>query len=191
MKSHPIHGILVDLVDSYIVSLTSNNTFPNDTTTKTEHPPSVLLWTWYLRANLHEQVAEYANGISLINKCIDHTPTAVDFYELKSRLLELGGDIQEAANVVDAGRDLDHQDRYINNQATKVLLRAGRVEDAANRISLFTRHEAPPEQNLYDMQCTWYELELADCLRKKGELGKSLRKYSTSYIYICIDCVIE
>lgn len=63
----------------------------------------MLLWTWYLRANLHEQVAEYANGISLIDKCIDHTPTAVDFYELKSRLLELGGDIQEAANVVDIG----------------------------------------------------------------------------------------
>ena len=107
VKSHPIHGILVDLVDlvdSYITSLTSNNTFPNNKTTKTEqHPPSVLLWTWYLRANLHEQVAEYANGISLIDKCIDHTPTAVDFYELKSRLLELGGDTREAANVVDTG----------------------------------------------------------------------------------------
>ena len=189
VKAHPIHGILVELVDSYIVSLSSsNNTFPNDTT-KTEHPPSVLLWTWYLRAVLHEQVGEYADGISLINKCIDHTPTAVDFYELKSRLLELGGDIQEAANVVDAGRDLDHQDRYINNQTTKLLLRAGRMEDAGDRIALFTREGGPPEQNLYDMQCTWYELEVADCLRKKGELGKSLRKYSTFFcvMYILLD----
>ena len=140
--------------------------------------PSTLLWAWYLRSILHEQAGEYLQGISLVNKCIDHTPTAVDFYELKGRLLELGGGIQQAAEVVDAGRDLDHQDRYINNQATKTLLRAGRDVEASRRISLFTRHEAPVEQNLYDMQCTWYELELADCLKMKGEFGRSLRKYS-------------
>ena len=39
VKSHPIHGILVDLVDAYISSLTSNNTFPNNKTTKTEQHP--------------------------------------------------------------------------------------------------------------------------------------------------------
>lgn len=175
VKSHAVHRQLVELVDSYIASLSANNTFPNNVT---EHPPSALLWSWYLRSILHEQVAEYAEGITLINKCIDHTPTAVDFYELKARLLESGGDIQKAADVVDAGRDLDHQDRYINNLTTKTFLRAGRDEEAAKRIAMFTREEQPPEQNLYDMQCTWYELELADCLRKKGELGKSLRKYS-------------
>ena len=102
----------------------------------------------------------------------------MDFYELKARLLESGGDVQGAADVVDAGRDLDRQDRYINNQATQTLLRAGRWEEASKLISLFTRHEGNPEHNLYDMQCSWYELELADCWRRKGELGRSLRKYS-------------
>ena len=159
----------------HIASLGANNKFPGD---DTEHPPSALLWAWYLRSILHEQAAEYSQGLTLIDKCIEHTPTAVDFYELKARLLELGGDIQKAADTVDAGRDLDHQDRYINNQTTKTLLRAGKEVEAAKTISLFTRHEAPAEQNLYDMQCTWYELELADCWRRKGELGKSLRKYS-------------
>ena len=108
------------------------------------------------------------------------------------------GDIQQAADVVNAGRDLDHQDRYINNQTTKTLLRAGRIEEAIKCISLFTRHEAPVEQNLYDMQCTWYELELADCLKRKGEFGRSLRKYSKlvcihnnvvvvkRYMYLCV-----
>lgn len=85
----------------------------------------------------------------------------MDFYELKARLLEAGGDITQSAEVVDAGRDLDRQDWYINNQATKTLLRAGRMEDARKRIAMFTRHEGNPEQNLYDMQCTWYELEVA------------------------------
>jgi tetratricopeptide (TPR) repeat protein len=175
VKTHPVYQKLVQLVNSYINSLSSQNTFPND---PNEHTPSTLLWTWYLRAILHEQAAEYADGITLINKCIDHTPTGVDFYELKARLLEAGGDIQQAAEVVDAGRDLDHQDRYINNQTTKTLLRAGREEDAKKRISMFAIHEGDPEQNLYDMQCTWFELELADSCRRKGQLGRSLRKYS-------------
>jgi len=178
VKSHSTYRLLVDLVDSYITSLSESNTFPNNNDSTEDVQPSALLWTWYLRSILHEQVGEYAQGITLINKCIEHTPTAVDFYELKARLLECGGDIQQAATVVDAGRDLDHQDRYINNQTTKTLLRAGRNEEALQRISMFTREGGPAEQNLYDMQCTWYELELADCLRKKGELGKSLRKYS-------------
>ncbi len=179
IKSHEVYSVLVDLVDAYTISLASNGTFPNDTT---KHPPSALVWAWYLRCVLYEQAAEYGQAISLINKCIDHTPTAVDFYELKSRVLESGGDIQQAADVVNAGRDLDHQDRYINNLATKTLLRAGREEEATKCISLFARHEAPVEQNLYDMQCTWFELELADNLRRRGALGRSLRKYS-KYIW--------
>mmetsp|Transcript_2204 Transcript_2204/g.4222 ORF Transcript_2204/g.4222 Transcript_2204/m.4222 type:complete len:950 (-) Transcript_2204:232-3081(-) len=175
VKFHPVYCMLVELVESYISSLTTQSTFPNDSI---QRPPSVLLWAWYLRSILHEQSAEYAKGITLINKCIDHTPTGVDFYELKARLLEAGGDIQRAADVIDSGRDLDHQDRYINNQTTKTLLRAGREDEARKRISMFTRHEGNPEQNLYDMQCAWYELELADSLARKGKLGMSLRKYT-------------
>lgn len=182
VKNHTVYKLLIELVDSYINSLGSKNTFPGDTTVCA---PSTLLWAWYLRAVLHAHAAEYADGITLINKCIDHTPTGVDFYELKANLLEAGGDIQQAADVVDTGRDLDHQDRYINNQTTKTLLRAGREEDAKNRISMFARHEGNPEENLYDMQCTWFELELADSCRKKGQLGRSLRKYSKLMLY-CI-----
>lgn len=175
VKAHVVYKQLVHLVDSYINSLGSQSTFPNDSIVCA---PSTLLWAWYLRATLHAQAAEYSDGITLINKCIDHTPTGVDFYELKANLLEAGGDIQQAADVVDSGRDLDHQDRYINNQTTKTLLRAGREEEAKKRISMFAIHEGDPEQNLYDMQCTWFELELADSCRRKGQLGRSLRKYS-------------
>ena len=182
VKVHPVYKHLVQLVDSFINTLSSQNTFPDD---PTEHPPSTLLWSWYLRATLHAQAGEYADGVALINNCIDHTPTGVDFYELKAKLLEAGGDIQQAADVVDAGRDLDHQDRYINNQATKTLLRAGREDIAKKRISMFAVHEGNPEQNLYDMQCTWFELELADSCRKKGQLGRALRKYSKFVLFIC------
>lgn len=174
VKSHPTFDIMVHLVDGYIDSLLSSAKFPGQ---KEEESPSTILWTWYLRACLHEFAGEYVEGLEVLEKCLVHTPTAVDVYERKARLLKLSGVIEGAAECLDVGRELDKQDRYINNKTTKYLLRANRDEDARNRISLFTRHEGNPEQNLFDMQCTWYELELAACLTRKGEWGKSLKKY--------------
>ena len=58
-------------------------------------------------------------------------------------------------------------------------------KDALERISMFTRHEGNPETNLYDMQCSWYELGLASCFAEKGKWGKALRKYGKLRVFIC------
>ena len=177
IKAHPTFKLIVEMVDGYISSLKENKRLlPSD---EYEEPPSTELWTWYLRAGLHELAAEYSEGIALLDQCLEHTPTAVDVYELKARLLKSAGDIKAAVDCLDKGRDLDRQDRYINNQTTKYMLEAGMEKDALERISLFTKHEGNPEANLYDMQCSWYELGLASCYASKGEWGRSLKKYST------------
>lgn len=177
VKSHPTYKLILGLVNDYISSLKSNSKLlPDD---EFDEPPSTELWTWYLRAGLHELAGEYKEGLAVLDKCIDHTPTAVDLYELKGRVLKASGDFKAAVDCLDAGRDLDRQDRYINNQTTKYMLEAGMEKDALERISLFTKHEGNPEANLYDMQCSWYELGLAACLAKKKRFGPSLRKYST------------
>lgn len=187
VKSHPVYSILVGLVDGYILSLESTFRFGKavgieenggaNGQDEDEQPPSALLWTYYLRALLHETCGEYSEAIALTDKSIAHTPTAVDVYEVKARLLAAAGDTLGAAEVLDLGRELDKQDRYINNRTTEYLLRANRIDDARSRIALFTKHEGDPERNLYDMQCTWYELELAACLRRKEDWGRSLKKY--------------
>lgn len=175
VKENPRYELFVEMVDGYISNLEADLKFaPSD---QTEEEPSTLFWAWYLRAGLHELAGEYTEGIAFVNKCFEHTPTAVDAHELKARLLKASGNIEAAAACLDQGRDLDRQDRYINNQTTKYMLQAGKEEEALTRISMFTRHEGNPEQNLYDMQCSWYELELAACLAKKQEWGCSLKKY--------------
>jgi len=189
VKAHPRYAMLVDMVNGYVNSLETASKFSacdNDE----EQPPSTLFWAWYLRAGLHELAGENAEGIALMEKCMEHTPTVVDAYELKARLLKASGNIKEAVMCLDKGRELDQQDRYINNQTTKYMLQAGNEEDALNRISMFTRHEGNPEQNLYDMQCSWYELELAACLAKKGEWGRSLKKYGTLTLRIMSSFVV-
>lgn len=179
VKSHHRYKLFVDVIDGYIISLETLSKF--STGDNSEEDPTVLFWAWFLRAGLHELAGEYIEGLSFVEKCIKHTPTAVDAHELKALLLKRSGDIEAAAECLDHGRELDRQDRYINNQTTKYLLQAGKEDEALQRISLFTRHEGNAEQNLYDMQCSWYELELASCLAKKGKLGPSLKKYGTFY----------
>jgi len=175
IKTHPKYLLMVELVEGYMSSLDANNKLlPDD---EYEEPPSTQLWTLYLRAGLHELAAEYTQGIALLDKCIEHTPTAVDVYELKARLLKSAGDIKTAVEVIDGGRDLDRQDRYINNQTTKYMLDAGMEKDALDRIAMFTKHEGNPEVNLFDMQCSWYELGLATCYEKNKDWGRALKKY--------------
>jgi peptide alpha-N-acetyltransferase len=67
----------------------------------------------------------------------------------------------------------------MNNLTTQYLLRAGMEDRAIRTISLFAKHEGSPEQNLFDMQCSWYELEVAELLFRKQEWGRSLKKYGT------------
>jgi tetratricopeptide (TPR) repeat protein len=175
IKSHQRYKMIVDMVDGYTSNLESTSKFASDD--EKEEPPSTLLWAWYLRAALHEMAGELIEGVALLDKCLEHTPTLVDIYELKSALLKSAGDIQAAVDCLEKGRELDLQDRYINNQTAKYMLQAGKDEEALKRIALFTKHEGNPEQNLYDMQCSWYELESAASLARKEDWGRSLKKY--------------
>lgn len=184
IKEHPTFKLIVELVDSYITSLTADSKLSPDD--EAEEQPSTILWTWYLRAAMHEMVAEYTEGIALLDKCIEHTPTAVDVYELKAQLLKAAGDIESAVECLDKGRDMDRQDRYINNLTTKYQLQAGMEDQALKTISLFAKHEGNPEQNLFDMQCSWYELEMAACYERKKEWGRSLKKYCKFCVSGCV-----
>lgn len=177
VKNHPRYTMLVDLVKGYLFSLESSLKFPDE---DKEEDASTLAWTRYLRARLHEMAAEYTQGLELVEKCIEGDADAVDMYELKARLLKASGDMSSAVDCLDKGRELDKSDRYMNNQTAKYMLQDGQEGQAIKRISMFTKHEGNPEQNLYEMQCSWYELELAACLAKKKDFGRSLKKYSTS-----------
>ena len=176
VRAHSTTAMVADLVDAYIVSLTTDSKFPNG---ESSESPSTIMWAWYLRSYFHEICGEYSAALAMVDKAIEHTPTGVDLYELKARILKASGDIEAAAECLDVGRDLDKQDRYINNQTTKYMLQANKAEVALERISLFVKDEGNPEQMLSDMQCSWYELELAECLRRKSDWGKSLKKFTS------------
>jgi peptide alpha-N-acetyltransferase len=71
----------------------------------------VLLWSRALLAHHHDRLGNYVQALEIIDECLLHTPTAVDFYQLKGKFLKHAGDVMAAAEVLETGRALDLQDR--------------------------------------------------------------------------------
>ena len=120
------------------------------------------------------------NNCILLKQCILHTPTAIDMYCKRSKLLKKQGNVARAAGsplaalchcrngssdltplfcssveTMDECRLLDLQDRYLNNKTTKYLLRNDEMERAMATIAMFTKHEGDSQKILYDLQCSW------------------------------------
>ncbi|CAG8463054.1 5199_t:CDS:10 [Diversispora eburnea] len=88
-------------------------------------------------------------ALKSIDEAIEHTPTLVELYMTKGRILK----------------------------CTKYMLRNNQPIEAENTIGLFTRGDAPdPITDLMEMQCMWFALEEADCYFKFNKLGKALKR---------------
>ncbi|KAJ1415727.1 NMDA receptor-regulated protein 1-domain-containing protein [Ochromonadaceae sp. CCMP2298] len=142
-------------------------------------PPTALLWAYYLQAHLQELCGDLPQALQSIDTAILHTPTAIDMYGKRARLLKKMGDAVGAAVAMDECRALDLQDRYLNNKATKYLLRADAVTLAQNTIAMFTKHdlEGDPQKTLYELQVSWFEIEAGNAYARSKQWGPALRKY--------------
>lgn len=128
-------------------------------------PPPVFVWTSYFLA----QHYLYLNDLDLatlhIDAALDHSPTLVELYIVKARIVKHTGDVQKASDIMQEGRGLDLQDRFINSKATKYLMRANKVEEAIDCVSLFTKLEDGAINGLKDlhiMQANWVLIESAE-----------------------------
>lgn len=169
---------LEELILGYVTTLEAKEPLEmNDTLLTATSTDEVLLWTNYLAAQHYDRQCKYATAMHYIEKCLTQKPTLLDFYQRKARILKHMGDLTTAADVMVEGRKLDLADRYINNKATEYLLHVDRVEEADATIALFTRHEGDPQQNLYEMQCMWYEIECGKSQWRQKHYGLALKRF--------------
>jgi N-alpha-acetyltransferase 15/16, NatA auxiliary subunit len=191
-QNHATMSMLREMTDEFIRHLQEHSKFhPDDTD---EQEPSTIFWALFLQAGLYELAGDYTKSLDLLTQCLEHTPTAVDVYEVQARVLQKSGDLESAVDAIDKGRDLDQQDRYMNNLTTKFMLQANMPAKALERIGLFTNNDAKtsPDDTLFEMQCSWYELELADCLVRQGNYGRALKKYGECLVIdMCISAHIQ
>lgn len=69
--------------------------------------------------------------------------------------------------------------RFLNSTAAKWKFRAGDVEGAEATAALFTK-DGDQVNNLFDMQCTWYEIECGRAWLRRGEHGKVMTSTEVS-----------
>jgi len=177
-KSKALDRVVVGVVDE----LRAKGRFPelpggeDPAPAEGSEDPATLMWGLLLLCQHHSHLERTAEALRAVDESIAHTPTVVDLYLAKSRILKRAGDLKGAALLADEGRSLDLADRYLNGFAVKKLMRAGRVADAEKTASLFTK-DGDQANNLHDMQCMWYELESGAAYERRGDLGMALKNY--------------
>ncbi|CAD5231659.1 unnamed protein product [Bursaphelenchus xylophilus] len=142
------------------------------------HPelPITIVWVWYYLAQQVLLQKRYDDALGFIKNAINHTPTLVDLYTLKAKILKKKGDLAAAAVEMEDAQSMDTADRYLNCLATKYFLKTGRMSDAAKMCEKFTREGMKSEDALQEMQCLWYPWAAAKAHRAKGELGEALKR---------------
>lgn len=175
---HPTFQLSLSLVEGYVRNLKAFGTFHADPADgDAVEVPTALLWALFLLAHLMEVSGRLTEALAVVEEGIAHTPTALDLYTKKAKILKKSGDLTGAAAVTEQARSLDLQDRYLNNKSTKYLLRANLIESAMDTIALFTRHDGDPQQSLFDLQCVWYEVEAGEAHARRKAPGPALKKF--------------
>ncbi|KAM7475951.1 hypothetical protein LguiB_023194 [Lonicera macranthoides] len=141
-----------------------------------KEPPSTLMWILFYLAQHYDRRGQYDISLAKIDEAIEHTPTVIDLYSIKSRILKHSGDLAAAAALADEARCMDLADRYVNSDCVKRMLQADQVSLAEKTAVLFTK-DGDQHNNLHDMQCMWYELASGESFFRQGDLGRALKKF--------------
>ncbi|KAK4719220.1 hypothetical protein R3W88_017558 [Solanum pinnatisectum] len=174
LYNHPGKAnILGELVLRLEKSIKTTGGYPES---EGKEPPSTLLWILFYLAQHYDRCGQYDIALVKIDEAIEHTPTVIDLYSVKSCILKHSGDLSAAASLADEARCMDLADRYVNSECVKRMLQADQVALAEKTALLFTK-EGDQLNNLYDMQCMWYELASGESYLRQGELGRALKKF--------------
>ena len=86
-------------------------------------PPTSLLFARMLLGQLYDAAGLYSRALETFTAAISHSPTCVELYMMKAKVLKHCGALTVAADVIDLGRKMDLADRFVNTKCSKYLLR--------------------------------------------------------------------
>ncbi|UZJ50999.1 hypothetical protein CBS101457_000319 [Exobasidium rhododendri] len=125
-----------------------------------EEVPSSYLWAIHFLAQHYSFLQQSTRAMAYIDSAIAHSPTVPELHMTRARIVKQSGSLLWASHALENARLLDGQDRFLNSKSAKYLLRIGQIEEARQRVGLFTKPDAPdPVSDLVEMQATWYLLE--------------------------------
>ncbi|WOL15048.1 N-alpha-acetyltransferase 15, NatA auxiliary subunit isoform X1 [Canna indica] len=141
-----------------------------------KEPTSTFVWTMSLLSQHYDRRGQHHFALALIDEAIEHTPTMIDLYSIKGRILEHLGDLPAAAALASTARSMDPSDPYLNSACVRKMLHADQVELAEKIAVLFPRggDELNDLHNLHNM---WYELDCGESYFRQGDLGRALKNF--------------
>jgi peptide alpha-N-acetyltransferase len=179
LRAHYHNKEKVDIIENtfqtYLQNLEKHSRLSEDSSDKTEDP-DVIMWTKFYLAQHFEHLGQIGRALELIEEVLQHTPTLVEAYLVKGKILKSSGDYESASEAVDKGRSLDLADRYLNNECAKYQFRADQIDQAMKSLGMFTKEGEDPAAYLTDMQCMWYENAIAGSYIRSNEFGKAMKK---------------
>lgn len=126
---------------------------------------------------------DLAKSMEYINKAIELDSKSVDFHMTKARIWKHRGNLQQAADAMEAARALDKADRYINTKTAKYQLRNNENDKALDTMSKFTRNDinGGPLGDLHEMQCIWFITEDGEAYLRQRKLGLALKRFHSAF----------
>ena len=73
--------------------------------------PSVVIWLRWFLVQHFDSLGDHEQALAIVETAIAHTPTVLELYTAKAKVLKHVGNLAEAAKVLDYARDLDTADR--------------------------------------------------------------------------------
>jgi len=142
-----------------------------------EQDPTVQLWLHYYRCQHQLKLGNVGAAYELVQKGIAHTPTVIDLYTLKAKVLQLAGNRRQASVLAEEARKLDLADRHLNAHSSKYLLKVDEVEQAHTTMGMFSRETDNGKINVHEMQTMWFEHQCGLAYFRRGELREALKQF--------------
>lgn len=102
---------------------------------------------------------DYFKAHELIEEAINHTPTFIEAWQFKARIMDAFGDRAAAEEAFLTAKNLDTADRFLNAECAKYFIRNNKQEEANIIMKRWSVDMASDELNSFDFQNMWYEIE--------------------------------
>jgi peptide alpha-N-acetyltransferase len=116
-------------------------------------------------------------SLNYINKAIEHTPTVIELYIHKAKIMQFAGNRQQASELLEQSRGLDLADRYLNALSSKYLFKVNKIKQAYETMALFSKEDKDGYLNVHDMQTMWFENHCGQAQLRNGDLRKALHQF--------------
>ena len=170
-----------DIVTSNITEIETNNSLSKEIIELNKDNSNlniqpVFIWVYYFASQHYDILGESEKALEYINKAIKSTPSVVEFFMVKSKILKHNLLFDEAAKAMGKAKELDLSDRYLNAKHAKAVARKGDVDESANIMMEFVKNPLI-EENMLRYQCLWFKIETGMAYLKQGKLLMAHRMF--------------